>query len=194
MGSADAHGGTSTATQTTDPAADGRSLHQWRSIQEKYWLELQKAQHSIQHTVEQCRNPGRKPRACSPTAMLEQMKERFRNISQDVHILNRSFGEELVRSSLTRARRSAPNKRRRAQRKRVRPVKQACSDTIEETTSSADEAVAQRKRARFYEGSSPCPIIQTRTNTSLHLHITTFRFHDTSSHGTQLPAPDRRQS
>ena len=28
------------------------------------------------------------------------------------------------------ARRSAPKKRRRAQRKRVRPVKQACSDTI----------------------------------------------------------------
>ena len=28
------------------------------------------------------------PRARFPTAMLEQMKERIRNISQDIHILN----------------------------------------------------------------------------------------------------------
>ena len=81
---------------------------------------------------------------------------------------------ELVRSSLARARRSAPKRRRRAQRKRVRPVEQACSDTIEETISSTDVAVAQRKRSRFYKGSSPCPI----------LHITIFHSHDSSSHRT----------
>ena len=160
---------TSTATQTTDPAADGRSLHRWPSIQGQYWLELQKVQHDIQHTLEKCRDPGRKPRACSPTAMLEQTKERIRNISQDMHILSKSCGKELVRSSLARARRPAPKKRRRAQRKRVRPFKQACSDTIEETISSTDAAVAQRKRPRFDKGSSPCPITHTMTDTSLHL-------------------------
>ena len=76
-------------------------------------------QHSTQHTLEQCRDPGRKPRACSPTAMLEQMKEHIRNISQDMHILNRSCGEE------TGAEVRAPNEAG------VRPVKQACSDTTD---------------------------------------------------------------
>ena len=41
---------TSTATkltETSDPVADGRSLQQWPSIQGKYWLELQRVQHSI---------------------------------------------------------------------------------------------------------------------------------------------------
>ena len=46
-------------------------------------------------------------------------------------------------------------KRRRTQRKKVRAVKQACSDTIEETISSTDEVAAQRKRARVYKGSAP---------------------------------------
>ena len=170
------------ATAVTS-GVDGRSLQQWRSIQGKYWLELQKVQHSIQQTLEQYQDPGREPRGPSPTAM-EQMKDRIRSNSQDEHILNGSCGEEMVRSSLTRARRSARKKRRRAQRKRVRPVKQACSDTNEETSSSTDEAVSQRKRARFYKESSPCPIIHIRTDTSLHLHVTTFRFHDSSSHGT----------
>ena len=45
-------------------------------------------------------------------------------------------------------------------------------NTIEEATSSTDEAVVQRKRARFNKGSSPYPIMNTKTDTSLHLHIT----------------------
>ena len=49
-----------------------------------------------------------------------------------------------------------------------------------ETTSSADDAVAQRKSDRFSKGSSLCPIIHT----SLHLHITIFPSHDGSSHRT----------
>ena len=39
------------ASQTPDPAADGPSLHQWRSIQGKQWLELHKVQHNIQHAL-----------------------------------------------------------------------------------------------------------------------------------------------
>ena len=89
-----------------------------------------------------------------------------------------------MRSSLARARRSAPKERRRAQRKRVRPVKQACSDTIEKTISSTREIRRQRKRARFYKGSSLCPIIHTMTDTSLHLHITTVHCRDSSSQST----------
>ena len=90
------------------------------------------------------------------------------HLSGHAHILKRSCGEELVHSSLTQAR---------------RPIEQACSDTVEERVSSTDEVVAQRK---CYKGSSPCPIIHTMTDTSLHLHITTFRFHDSSSHRTNV--------
>ena len=73
---------TSTATQTT---ADGRP-HQWRLIEGQCWVELQKVQHSIQSTLEQCRDRGRIPRAQSPPAMLQQMKERIHNIAQDMHM------------------------------------------------------------------------------------------------------------
>ena len=59
----------------------------------------------------------------------------------------------------------------------MRPDKQACSDTVQVTISWTDEAVAQRKRAP-----SSCSIIHTMTDTSLHLHITTFHSHDSSSH------------
>ena len=117
-----------TVTSTaTQTLDDVRSLHHWRA-----WLELP-----------------------LPTAMLEQMQERLRNIAQDMYILNRSCGEELVRSSLARAREAAPKKRRRAGRNRVRLVKQARSDTVEESISSTDEVAPKRKRARVYKGSQP---------------------------------------
>ena len=74
-----------TATRVSEPGVDGRSLQQWRSIQGKHGLELEKVQHSIQQNLEQCRDPGRKPRARSPAAMLEQMKDRIRSSSQDMH-------------------------------------------------------------------------------------------------------------
>ena len=113
-----------TATQTLD---EERSLHQWRSIQEQYWFWLQKVQHNIQSALNKRRDSGR---------ILKQMKERPHNIAQDMYILNRSCGEEIVRSSLARARKAAPEKRRRARRRnRVRRVKQACSDTIEKAIS-----------------------------------------------------------
>ena len=67
--------------------------------QGKYWLELQKVQHIIRQTLEHCRDPERKPRARSPTAMLEQMKDRTRSISQDMHLLSQSCGEEIPDTS-----------------------------------------------------------------------------------------------
>ena len=172
MGLADAHRN-DFHSHFKRPAADGRSLHLWRSTLV--------AGNYIQHTLEQCRDPGRKPRAQSPTAMLDQLKERSRNISLDTHILKQELRRG-VGAFLPDA--GAPKKRRQAQRKKVRPVKQACSDTVEETISSTVEAVAQRKRARFSTGLSPCPIVHTMTDTSLHLHSTTFRSHDSSSHRT----------
>ena len=145
---------TSTGTQTT---ADWRSLHQWALIQQQFGWDCREC--SMTFSTPWSRT---KAESSIPTAMLEQMKGRIHNISQDMHILNGCCGEELVRSSPTRARRSAPNQLA--------------------ATPPTDEAVAQRKRARFYKGSSPCPIVHTMTDTSPHLHITTFHSHNSSSH------------
>ena len=76
---------TSTATQTLD---DGRSPHHWRSIQRQYWLELQKVQHNIQSALNKRRDSGRSSSSHSPTAMLEQVKERLHNIAHYMYILN----------------------------------------------------------------------------------------------------------
>ena len=89
-------------------------------------------QHNIQSALNKRRDSGRSSgsHSHSPTAMLEKMQERLHNIAQDMYILN---------SSLARARKAAPKKRRGARRRnRVRPVKQACSETIEELISSTD--------------------------------------------------------
>ena len=112
-------------------------------------------QHNVQHALNKRRDSGRSSGSHSPTAMFEQMKERLHNIAQDMYNLNRSCGTEIARSSLARARRAAPKKRRRARRNTVRPVKQACGDTIEETISSTDEVAPQWKRPRVYKGSPP---------------------------------------
>ena len=89
--------------------ADERSLQQWRSIQRKYWLELQRLQHSIQQTLEQSRDPGWKAGARSPTAVLERLLDLIRSsISQDMHALNRSCCVEMASSSaLSAARRGS---------------------------------------------------------------------------------------
>ena len=49
----------STATQTPNSVTDGRLVQWWRSTQSEYWLELQRLQRSIQHTLEQTRDPSR---------------------------------------------------------------------------------------------------------------------------------------
>ena len=118
---------TSTATQTLD---DGRLLHQWRSIQGQYLVELQKVQHNVQYALNKQRDSGRSSGSHSPTAMLEQMRKRLRNIAQDMYILNRSCGEEIVRSSLACARQAArppevlrPTRRPVQQRSGLRPTR-----------------------------------------------------------------------
>ena len=52
--------GTGSLPQQSPPQPDdGRSLHQWRSIQGQYWLELQKVQHNIQSALNKRRDSGR---------------------------------------------------------------------------------------------------------------------------------------
>ena len=87
-------------------------------------------------------------------------------------------------ASQTRVQRSMQKRRRRTQWRRRRSEKWACSDTIEESSSSPDEADARRKGARYYKESSPCSFTHNQSDTSLHLHITTWRMHHCCSHDT----------
>ena len=114
-------------------------------------------QHGIQSALNMQRDSGRSSGSHphSPAAMLGQMQERLHSIAQDMYILNRSSGEEIVRSSMARARKAAPKQSRRARRNGVRSVKQACSDATGESTSSTDEFASQRERARVCTGSPP---------------------------------------
>ena len=114
----------------------------------------------------------------------EHMQKRLHSIAQDMYILTRSCGEEVVRSSLARARKTAPKTRRLALRKRVRPVKQARSDTIEESISSTDEVAPQRKRATVYKGSPPSATTHIAFNTSCHHNITISHSNKSTSHRT----------
>ena len=84
----------STATQTTNSVTDGSSLQQSRSIQGKYWLDLQRLQHSIQQIFQRTREPSRKLPARSPTAVLEQLRDRIRSISLDMNAHDKSCSVE----------------------------------------------------------------------------------------------------
>ena len=156
---------TSTATQTLD---DGRSLHQWRSIQEQHWLELQKVQHSIWSALNKRRDSGRSSasHSHSPTAMMEQMQERLQSIAQ------------------ARARKAAPKKRRRARRNGVSRVGQSCGGTIEESIFSTDEVAPQRKRAWVYKEAPPSSTPRITFNTSCHLNVTISHSNNSTSHRT----------
>ena len=146
--------------KTTDPAADGRSPHQWRPIQVQYWLEVQNVQHNIQPgTVSR---PWTKAESflpdCNAGADEGTHSKHLPGHAQSQQDLRRGVGAILPDAGAeVRAQKEAPSS-----------TEEACqtSDTIEETITSTDEAVAQRKRARFYKGSSPCPIIHTRPSTS----------------------------
>ena len=146
-------------------------------------------QHSIQQTREQSGDPSL--RLTAPTAVMEQLRDRIRHISQGMHVSNRSCCVEMatssvpqasrreavrLRASQTRLPRSTQKRRRRTQRRRRRSEKRACSDTIEES-SSADEVDARRKRARDCKESPSRPLMYIQSDTSLLLHITTARTH-----------------
>ena len=112
----------STAAQTVNPVSDGasradvysdqihslpdaepfggRALAAAVALQRKYWLLLQRVQHSIQQTLEQSLDPSRRPTARSPTtAVLEQLRYRSRSISQDMRALNRICCVEMATST-----------------------------------------------------------------------------------------------
>ena len=52
-----------------------------------------------QQTLEQSRDPGRRVRARSPIAVLEQLRDRIHGFSQDMHALNKSCCVEMATSS-----------------------------------------------------------------------------------------------
>ena len=72
----------------------------------------------------------------------------------------------------------------RGRPRRRMPVKQACSDAIEESVSSTDEVAPQRKRARVCGGSPPSSTTHITFNTSCHLHITVSHSNNSTSHRT----------
>ena len=114
----------------TNSATDGSSLQQWCSIQGKYWLELQRLQHSIQQILEQTRDTSRKLPARTPTAALEQLRDRIRSIFLDMNAFNKSCSVEMATGSRqTSCSCAAPSWSRRNQRRRTRSEKRACSDT-----------------------------------------------------------------
>ena len=106
---------------------------------------------------------GRRPRARSPTAMLGQPKYRASAASPKTRTLLIGAAAWSLRSSLQR---STQKKRRRAQRRKRLSVKRACSDTIEDSPSSASEADARKKRARYYKESSPRSHIHVQAGVS----------------------------
>ena len=130
---------TSTATQTLD---DGRSLDQWRSIQGRFWTELQK--NATQFTVCPRQAKGLLWLSLSDSAAGADERAPPEYCSGRVHLQ-----QELWRGNCAlflSACAAAPKKWRRARRS-GRPVKQVCSDTIEELISSTDELTRQTESA-----------------------------------------------
>ena len=68
----------------------------------------------------------------------------------------------------------------------MRDVKQACSDTIEESISSTEEVALHRKRARVYKGLPASSTTHITFNTSFHRHITISPSNSSTSHRTIL--------
>ena len=137
----------STATWTLNSVTDGRSVQQWLSTQGKYWLELQRLQHSIQQTLEQTRDPSRKLPARPPTVVLEQLRDRIRSNSLDMHALNRSCCVDMETSSVQLApRRPAVRLRAPVQRQRHGGV--ASAERRKSTTTKKRTRRTQRRRRR----------------------------------------------
>ena len=130
-------------------------------------LSLQKVQHNIQSALNKRRDSGR---------ILKQMKVRLHNIAQDMYnqkILNRSCGEEIVRSSLARARKAATEKRRRP---RAAEWGEACQTGLQRHHRKSD--FLNRRGCSPEEARSDLRRITTQLHhtqhvgTSCHLHIT----------------------
>ena len=91
----------STATETSDPAADGRSLQQWALHSREVLAELHKMQHSIQQTLEQSPDPSRRPTARSPIGRRSwrSAKSQKPRRAQTKDLVSRFNGETSTRNS-----------------------------------------------------------------------------------------------
>ena len=56
----------------------------------KYWMELQRLQRRIQRTLDQIHDPSRQLPARTPTAILEQLRDRIQAVALDMSALNQS--------------------------------------------------------------------------------------------------------
>ena len=172
-------------TSTTTTAAT-RQLEQWCSIQHKSWMELQRLQRRIQRT-HQIRDRSRQLPARTPTAVLEQLRDRIKATALDMTALNQSCNVErntprahhgpprpaVCRRAPTSVPQTQPKRRRRPRRKR-RSDKRPSRSKVEESSSSADRVNSQKKGAWCCkEPSPPSSLIHFQITTSLHLHITT---------------------
>ena len=119
----------SIAVQMVDPAVHEDSLCDLKQLGG-----TQRLQHRIQRTLDHVRDPSQQLPARSPTSL-----DRTQAIALDMNALNQSCSVESATS----------------QRRKRRSEKRACSDTIEESSSSADRVDPQRKRARCCKEPSP---------------------------------------
>ena len=155
----------STATRTAIFRSDRSSMQQWRSIQGKYWLELQRLQHSIQpHPSAGPSSSGTAP-GLSPLCKVE-MATSSTPISPHRHAFR-------LRAPVQR-RTSPAKQRQRTTRKRTRRNQRR---TRNEESSSLDAVDMRRKRPRSYKWSQFSCLTHLQIDTSLHFHITTLNAH-----------------
>ena len=78
-------------TQTTDFTTHKGSLQRWRSIEGKYWLELQRCQHRVKQIIVQTRDPNGKLPDRAPIAALEELRDRIKSISLNMNSLKQKL-------------------------------------------------------------------------------------------------------
>ena len=100
---------TTAATQTSAPEA----LQQWCSIQQKYWMELQRLQRRIQRTLDQIRGPSRQLPSGTPTGILEELRDRIQAIALDMSALNQSCNVESNTPRAPKVLSDLPSRKRR---------------------------------------------------------------------------------
>ena len=141
----------STANQTPNSVTDGRSLQQWRSTQENTGS-------SFRVFSEQTCDPSRKLPSRSPTVVLEQLRDRIRSISADMHALNKSCSVELANQQ-------------RASVATQTSRQTSCSCALPPSPQKGGSAL------RFHEEYPYSRLTHLQSETSLHLHITNEVWH-----------------
>ena len=171
----------STATQTTDPAADGRSLHHMALNPGAVLAGTAESAAQLSAHPGAVPGPWTKAESSIPDSHAGADEG-----THSQHLSGHAHSEWELRRGWCfppRRLRGGPRPKRGAElNDRGCSLSNMLAATLSRRTiSSADEAAAERKRARFHKGSSPCPSYKSR----MPLPITsTFRSHGSSSHRT----------